>query len=53
MLNHIRPPIWLTSELIPVPKMNLPVVKNDLRPVALTAIMMKSFERIVMKFLKG
>jgi hypothetical protein len=52
MDNHIIPSLWLTSELIPVPKSNLPKVKNDLRPVALTAIVMKTFERIVLKHLK-
>ncbi len=51
MDEHIIPKIWLTSELVPVPKMPLPEVKNDLRPIALTAILMKCFERIVMKHL--
>ena len=31
--------------------MSLPLVKNDLRPVALTSLIMKTFERIVLKFL--
>lgn len=46
--NHQIPRLWLTSELIPVPKSNLPKIKNDLRPVALTAIVMKTFERLVL-----
>ena len=51
MDSHIIPLIWLTSELVPIPKIPLPEIKNDLRPVALTAILMKSFERVVMKYL--
>ena len=50
--NCVIPSLWLTSELIPVPKSNLPKVKNDLRPVALTAIVMKTFERVVLCHLK-
>ena len=49
--NHYLPLPWKTSELVPVPKMSLPLVKNDLRPVALTSLIMKTFERIVLKFL--
>ena len=43
------PPIWKTSEIIPVPKK--PQVKelNDLRPVALTSIVTKSLEKIISK----
>ena len=49
--NHYLPLPWKTSEIVPVPKMSLPLVKNDLRPVALTSLIMKTFERIVLKFL--
>ena len=41
------PKIWKTSEIIPAPKKNPPTCKNDYRPIALTAIMMKCLERIV------
>ena len=51
MDSHVIPIQWLTAELVPVPKSNLPSGKNDLRPIALTAIIMKSFERIVLKHL--
>ena len=34
--NHYLPLPWITSELVPVPKIALPLVKNDLRQVALT-----------------
>ena len=46
--SHYVPKIWKTSEIVPVPKKTLPKVKNDLRPVALTAIVFKCFERIVL-----
>ena len=49
--NHYLPLPWKTSELVPVPKISLPLVKKDLRPVALTSLIMKTFERIVLKFL--
>ena len=47
------PPIWKTSEIIPVPKK--PQVKelNDLRPVALTSIVTKCLEKIISKELKN
>ena len=51
--THHLPALWKTSEIVPVPKMSLPKVRNDLRPVALTAIVMKCFERIVLEFLKA
>ena len=50
--SHCIPILWKTSELIPVPKSTLPKVKNDLRPVALTAIIMKCFERLVLYYIK-
>ena len=42
---HKSPTIWKTSEIVPVPKK--PKVKelNDLRPVALTSILVKCLER--------
>ena len=41
------PQLWKTADLIPVAKHSKPIVFNDYRPVALTAIAMKCFERIV------
>ena len=49
--RHYIPIQWLTAELVPVPKVNLPFVKNNHRPIALRAIIMKSFERIALKHL--
>jgi hypothetical protein len=42
---------WKTSEIVPVPKVKLPRVKNDLRPVALTSVLMKCLESFVKKTL--
>lgn len=41
------PNLWKMSIIIPVPKCNKPKVLNDLRPVALTSLVMKSFEKLV------
>jgi hypothetical protein len=47
--NSRIPSVWKTSEIIPVPKSNLPKCVNDLRPVALTSIAMKCFEKVIKK----
>ena len=52
MDDHVIPAKWLTAELVPVPKVKRPSTKNDLRPIALTPIIMKCFERVVLKELK-
>ena len=49
--HHHIPLLWKTSNIIPVPKTPNPSVKNDYRPVALTSIAMKCFERIIKSFL--
>ena len=41
------PALWRTSEIVPVPKVKVPVEKNYLWPVALTCILMKCFEKLV------
>ena len=43
------PDLWKKSVICPVPKKNKPVSLNDYRPVALTSIIMKCFEKIVLK----
>lgn len=45
-LQHV-PKLWKQAIIIPVPKSNSPKVLNDLRPVALTSLVMKSFEKLV------
>ena len=41
------------STIIPVPKKPRPTGLNDYRPVALTSVLMKSFERLVLAHLKS
>ncbi len=41
------PTSFKKSDIIPVPKNNKPSCLNDYRPVALTSIVMKVFERLV------
>ena len=49
---HAIPRIWKISEIVPIPKKPNFNVMNDLRPVALTSIIMKCFERLVLSNLK-
>ena len=46
------PTTWKSAEIIPVPKKPMFTDMNNLRPVALTPIIMKCFERLVLKLLK-
>ena len=43
------PSIWKTSTICPVPKSRSPSELNDYRPAALTSVVMKCFERIVLQ----
>ena len=40
--------LWKIGEIIPINKKPLPRVDNDLRPVTLTAIVAKCFERVIL-----
>lgn len=51
MDTHKLPSIWKTSTIIPVPKKTKPVCENDYRPVALTPVIMKCYEKLVLKYL--
>lgn len=42
------PRVWKNSTICPVPKNNKPKALNDYRPIALTPIVMKCFERIML-----
>ena len=44
----VIPTIWKTSVVVPVPKMSSPSELNHFRPVALTSIVMKCFERLIL-----
>ena len=46
------PNILKKATIIPVPKKNAISGLNDYRPVALTAVPMKTLERIILKFIK-
>ena len=47
------PKCFKTSCIVPIPKKNKVLSLNDYRPVALTSVIMKVFERLVLKFLKA
>ena len=51
-LCHV-PSLWKSSFIVPVPKKASPVVHNDYRPVALTPVIMKCMEKLVLKDLLG
>ena len=45
----VVPSLWKNATICPVPKNNKPKSMNDYRPVALTSLVMKVFERIVLQ----
>ncbi len=47
LATSVVPTCFKNSGIIPVPKNNKPSCLNDYRPVALTSIVMKVFERLV------
>ena len=47
------PAPFKSSIIVPVPKGSNPKTLNDFRPVALTSVVMKVFERLVLKYLKS
>ena len=53
LLQNIIPSSWKCSEIIPIPKKPKIKEMNDLRPVALTSIIMKCMERIVLNKIKS
>ena len=53
-LEQCRVPMcFKTSMIIPIPKKSNVSTMNDYRPVALTSVVMKVFERIVLRYLKS
>ena len=42
---------WKSAEIVPIPKKPIPVLLNDYRPIALTSPLMKSFKKIVQKYM--
>ena len=49
--QHKLPLIWRTSEIVPVPKKSKVSSLNDLRPVALTSVLVKCMEKLVLRLL--
>ena len=53
-LRHcIVPKCFKQSTIIPVPKTSSDSCLNDYRPVALTSVIMKGFERLIMAYIKS
>ena len=53
-LEQCRVPMcFKTLMIIPIPKMSKVSTMNDYRPVTLTSVVMKVFERIVLRYLKS
>ncbi len=50
--THCVPSIWKSFIIIPVPQKTSCKENNDYRPVALTSLVMKCFEKIMIHFLK-
>lgn len=53
LAEHSIPSIWKSSIICPVAKKSNPSTNNDYRPVALTSLVMKSFEKLVMAQLRA
>ena len=51
--THTVPSVWKDSVIIPVPKKACCKENNDYRPVALTSVIMKCFEKIIISYLKA
>jgi hypothetical protein len=52
MSTCLIPDIWKLSTIIPIPKNKTPNCLNDFRPIALTSIVMKCFEKLLLFRLK-
>ena len=50
--THVIPTIWKCSELLPVPKRPITQL-NDFRPVALTSVVMKCMEKLILIRIKA
>lgn len=49
--KHTVPLSWKTSHIKPLPKISCPKGHKDFRPIALTSVIMKSLERILLQHL--
>ena len=50
--DHEIPDSWKAATICPVPKKSRPSTLNDYRPIALTSVLMKSLEKLVLRKLK-
>ena len=50
--EYLVPPKWKTSELTPVPKKSAAKELNDLKPIALTSIVTKCLEKLLVRKIK-
>ena len=50
--EHSIPSLWKSSIICPVAKQSNPTCDNDYRPVALTSLVMKGFERLILSQLR-
>lgn len=50
--SHTVPALWKKAAITPVPKKPCPTENNDFRPIALTSIVMKCFEKYMVSLLK-
>ena len=53
LFNGYFPKKWRTATIVPIPKVNIPEEKGELRPIALTPITGKILERFVHSQLLG
>ena len=52
LTSHQIPDSWKAATICPVPKRSQPSTLNDYRPIALTSVLMKCLEKIVLRKLK-
>ncbi|KAI2644006.1 RNA-directed DNA polymerase from mobile element jockey [Labeo rohita] len=48
LYSHIVPALWKKAIITPVPKKSCPQENNDFRPIALTSVVMKCMEKLIM-----
>ena len=53
LCTQVIPSCFKVSHIVPVPKKPTVMSLNDFRPVALTSVVMKVFERLVLKYMKS
>ena len=51
--QHSLQSVWKQSEIIPVPKKENVTELNDLRPIALTSVVLKCMEKIILRKLRA